>query len=271
MRTIPNGYINLLFHSPSFFLLLLLWKFSNVYLQSLSICEVEGVAMNSIQLAEINAIFTGVYVVLTLILAGTAIWSFRVGSKQSRDALLSSENYSQEALVTVHEQIAASEQQAREALYNQHKPVVVPTNPLYRKQDGLEMRNAGSGIALNTWGVLTIVSATKVYRFDSTLFLLPERVQAISLVEISNNLDVLFPGKEFHGYSLYPPPDRGSIGTAMRLMLTYNDIFGNRHLGVYDYSGFGWRLVETMKRIEQRLDAYLEEKRSHLSEPTDDQ
>ena len=227
--------------------------------------------MTNIQLAEINAIFTGVYVILTLIIAGAAIWSLRVASKQSREALLASENHSQEAIATVREQIAASEQQARETLYNQHKPIVVPTNPLYRKQDGLEMRNAGSGIALNTWGVLTIVSADKVYRFDSTLFLIPERVQDISLGEIPNSLDVLFPGKEFQGYSLYPPPDRGSIGTAMRLMLTYNDIFGNRHLGVYDYSGFGWRLVETMKRIEQRLDEYLEEKRSHLSELTDNQ
>ena len=223
--------------------------------------------MNSIQLAEINDIFTGVYVFLTLIIAGVAIWSVRVVRKQSRDALLASENYSQEALTTVREQIAASEQQAQEVLYNQHKPIVVPTNPLYRKQDGLEMRNAGSGIALNTWGVLTVISASKLYRFDSTLFLIPERVQAISLEEISNNLDVLFPGREFHGYSLYPSPDRGRVGTAMRLMLTYNDIFGNIHLGVYDYSGFGWRLVETMKRIEQRLDEYLEEKRSHLSEP----
>ena len=227
--------------------------------------------MNSIQLAEINAIFTGVYVILTLIIAGAALWSLRLARQQSRDALLASENHSQEAIATLREQIAASEQQAREALYNQHKPIVVPTNPLYSKQDGLEMRNAGSGIALNTWGVLTIVSANKVYRFDSTLFLIPERVQGISLGEISNSLDVLFPGKEFHGYPIYPPPDRGSIGTAMRLMLTYNDIFGNIQLGVFDYSGFGWRLVETMQRIEQRLDEYLEEKRSHLSEQIDDQ
>ena len=227
--------------------------------------------MNSLQLAEINDIFTGAYVILTLIIAGAVIWSIRVTRQQSGDALLASENHSQQAIATVREQIAASEQQARETLYNQHKPIVVPTNPLYRRQDGLEMRNAGSGIALNTWGVLTVISASKLYRFDSTLFLIPERVQAISLEEISNNLDVLFPGREFHGYSIYPPLDRGSIGTAMRLMLTYNDIFGNRHLGVYDYSGFGWRLVETIQRIEQRLDEHLEEKRSHLSESPDGQ
>jgi hypothetical protein len=105
-----------------------------------------------------------------------------------------------------------------------------------------------------------------MYRFDSTLFLIPERVQNISLGELLNNLDVLFPERKFHEYSLYPPPDTGSIGTAMRLLLTYNDIFGNIYLGVYDYSGFGWRLIETMKRIEQRLDEYLEEKRSQTSQ-----
>ena len=227
--------------------------------------------MNSIQLAEINNIFTGVYVVLTLIIAVVAIRSIRMASKQSRDAILASENHSKEAIATVREQIVASEQQAREALYNQHKPIVVPTSPLYSRQDGLEMRNAGSGIALNTWGVLTVLATNKLYRFDSTLFLIPERVQGISLGDISNNLGVLFPGRDFNGYSIDPAPDRGRIGTAMRLMLTYNDIFGNIYLGVYDYSGFGWRLVETMKRIEQRLDEYLEEKRSHLSEPADDQ
>ena len=227
--------------------------------------------MNSIQLAEINNIFTGVYVVLTLIIAVVAIRSIRMASKQSRDAILASENHSKEAIATVREQIAASEQQAREALYNQHKPIVVPTSPLYTRQDGLEMRNAGSSIALNTWGVLTVVSTNKLYRFDSTLFLIPEKVQDISLGDISNSLDLMFPGREFNSYSIYPPPDMGSIGTAVRLMLTYNDIFGHIYLGVYDYSGFGWRLVETMKRIEQRLDEYLEEKRSHLSEPTDDQ
>ena len=227
--------------------------------------------MNSIQLAEINDILTGVYVVLTLIIAGVAIRSIRMASKQSRDAILASENQSKEAIATVREQIAASEQQAREALYNQHKPIVVPTSPLYTRQDGLEMRNAGSSIALNTWGVLTVVSTNTLYRFDSTLFLIPEKVQDISLGDISNSLDFLFPERQFHGYSLYPPPDTGRIGTDRRLMLTYNDIFGHIYLGVYDYSGFGWRLVETMKRIEQRLDEYLEEKRSHLSEPTDDQ
>lgn len=222
--------------------------------------------MNSIQLGEINNIFTGVYVILTLIIAGVAIWSIRAANKQSRDTILASENNFKEVIATVREQIAASEQQAREALYNQHKPIVVPTNPLYRQQDGLEMRNAGSGIALNTWGILTIISTNTLYRFNSTLFLIPERVQDISLEELSNNLDVLFPGREFRGYSLYPPADRGRIGSAIRLILTYNDIFGNIYLGVYDYSGFGWRLVETMKRIEQRLDEYLEEKRSQTSE-----
>ena len=227
--------------------------------------------MNIIQLAEINDIFTGVYVVLTLIIAGTAIRSIRVASKQSRDAIVASENQSKEAIATVREQIAASEQQAREALYNQHKPIVVPTSPLYSRQDGLEMRNAGSGIALNTWGVLTVVATNKLYRFDSTLFLIPEKVQDISLGDISSTLDFMFPGREFNGYSIDPPPDIGRIGTAVRLMLTYNDIFGNIYFCIYDYSGFGWRLVETMKRIEQRLDEYLEERRSHLSELIDDQ
>src|SRR5437764_5384293 len=104
--------------------------------------------MNSTQLAEINDIFTGVYVVLTLIIARAAIWSIRVTSKQSREAITASEKQSNEAITTVRKQIVASEQQAREALYNQHKPIAVPASPPYTTKDALEIRNAGNGIAL---------------------------------------------------------------------------------------------------------------------------
>src|SRR5258706_6227846 len=130
----------------------LLWNMSGV-LFTKDTNKVGKAEMNSTQLAEINDILTGVYVVLTLIIAGAAIWFIRVTGNQAKVAI-----------ATVREQIAVSEQQAREALFNQHKPIVVPVSHLYTTKDALEMRNAGSGIALNTWGTLTVVSTNKLYR-----------------------------------------------------------------------------------------------------------
>lgn len=208
---------------------------------------------------------TASYVLLTLALA---VIAFRSLSKTqtsldlTRQQIEINKQQSQATIEAVNKQIVASETQAREALYTQHQPIVVPISPLYTRKDALEMRNAGSGIALNTWGILTVVSTNKFYRFGSTHFLIPEKTQETNLLDISKSLDFMFPIREFSGYSIYPPPDMGKIGTDMRLMLTYNDVFGNIYFGVYDYSTFGWRQVEEMKRIEQRLDEYLEEIRS---------
>src|SRR5256885_12252372 len=47
------------------------------------------------------------------------------------------------------------------------------------------------------------------------------------------------------------------------------DIFGNSYLGAYDHSDLGWRQVGEVKRIEQRLDEYLEEKRSQAYQKQD--
>src|SRR5258708_714962 len=188
----------------------LLWNMSGV-LFTKDTNKVGKAEMNSTQLAQINDILTGVYVVLTLIIAGAAIWSIRVVGKQSKVAIAVLTliiagaaiwsirvvgKQSKVAIAIVREQIAVSEQQAREALFNQHKPIVIPVSPPYTTKDALEMRNAGSGIALNTWGTLTVVSTNKLYRLESTHFILPEKQQVIDLLDISYSLDFVFPTKE---------------------------------------------------------------------------
>ncbi len=93
-------------------------------------------------------------------------------AKQSQDAIdavnrqiLASETQSNAAIETMNRQIAASEHQAQEALYNQHKPVIVPVStPASTDADiyTVVFKNKGIGVALNTWGTLTIVGITIV-------------------------------------------------------------------------------------------------------------
>jgi hypothetical protein len=38
-------------------------------------------------------------------------------------------------------------------------------------------------------------------------------------------------------------------------MVTYNDVFKNKYLVVFDYSDeLGWRQIEDVKKVEKRLD-----------------
>ena len=222
----------------------------------------EVVSVITIVLATITVILTGVYVLLTLRIANKTAESVNI----TKDALVASQWESQKAIDAVNRQIAASERQAQEALFNQHKPVVVPTSKM-SGVDWLEMmmQNKGLGVALNTWGIATVKSSEKFYRFGSTYFLVPDKLEKISLTDISNSLDFMFPGREFNGCSIYPMPDTAKLDTDVRLMVTYNDIFENRYIVVFDCSiQLNWRQVGNVKKIEQRLDEYLEEKRSQV-------
>lgn len=218
----------------------------------------------STQVALINDIFTGVYVILTLIIVIFTYQSLKI----TRKALEASKQQSSDAIAAVNEQIQASEQQAREALQNQHKPAIVPTTEMFTVQqqrtDWLEfvMQNKGYGIALNTWGVATNTRIDEVYRFEHTHFLVPDKPEKINLWSMKNSLDFLFPDKTFTNNSIYPEPDSNQEGGGIRLMVTYNDIFGNKYLVIFDSSKlFGWRQIGEAIKINQRLDEYLVEKR----------
>src|SRR5260370_22059116 len=151
-----------------------------------------------------NLILMGVYVGLTLILAGAAIWSvfitrsaLNASSEQSRKALEASENQSKaaieavnkqieaserqtrETIEAVNKQIEASERQAQEALYNQHKPVIVPTYDQIEKEAiegyNVGIQNKGTGVALNAYGVLAIKGLPTIYCSTGLWFLFPDK------------------------------------------------------------------------------------------------
>lgn len=207
-------------------------------------CPTAKVAMDtSTQIALFNDIFTGIYVVLTLVIVIFTYQSLKI----TRKALEANRQQSIEAIAAVNKQILASEQQAKEALQNQHRPVIVPTRAMFRlnqqSSDRLKftMQNKGYGTALNTWGVVIHKRIDDFYRFENTYFLVPDKPEDIDLLSIKNSLDFMFPDKKFNGISIYPEPDSNQEDGA-RLLVTYNDIFDNRYLVIFDTSSlFGWR------------------------------
>lgn len=228
--------------------------------------------MDSTTLALINDIFTGSYVLLTLIIASVAIWSVRVNSKQSNDALeasqqqskaaidavnmqiAASENQAKEALAAIYKQIEASREQAREALYNEHKPVIVPrTTPTTTNTTifSMGLDNKGTGTALNTWGILAMTSPPIKYYFEHIAFLVPN----IEALATFSGGEIQFPYDEFEGHSVYPKNNGNDMPSTFRLMVTYNDAFNNKYLVVFDcVYGLEWRQVDEVKKVKQRLD-----------------
>jgi NACalpha-BTF3-like transcription factor len=94
---------------------------------------------------------TATYVVLTLVLAIIALRSLsktqtsldltrqqiNINKQQSQEALEASERHSQATIEAVNKQIEASERQAKEALFNQHKPVIVPLDRLISNDESI--------------------------------------------------------------------------------------------------------------------------------------
>lgn len=62
---------------------------------------------------------------------------------------------------------------------------------------------------------------------------------------------LIYSSNVFDGIPVFP---EGVFGY-LRLMLTYSDLFNNKYFVVYDYSEeFGWRQLNDVRRVEQRLD-----------------
>jgi hypothetical protein len=211
-------------------------------------------------LTVLSVILTGFYVILTLIIVrktAEAIALTRkqidINKEQSDQATALSEKQSKAATDTVRDQIKASEKQAQEALYNQHKPVIIPVNtPISREATTytMDLQNKGTGVAFNTWGLLTIKGLPLAYHFVQTYFLVPDMETGIGCT----NGDTLYPTNVFENYVIYPPDDASGIHTDLRLMVTYNDAFDNKYLVIFDHSDeFGWRQV-ALQRVDKRLD-----------------
>lgn len=227
------------------------------------------------------AAFTGVYVVLTLVIVLITGRSFKV----TRDALTANDKQSKAALDAVRDQIVASEKQAQEALYNQHKPIIVPIGGLNSNDAtiwSMQIENWGAGVAFNTWGIITM-KGTPIpniplspalpfrYFFTETHILIPNKPNGVSFrigePQVPFRQQILFTDNMFEGISIYPLQDEKSNSFATsRLMMTYNDVFSNNHMVVFDYNeSFGWRQVGEIKRVSKRLDERVVRKDNGLS------
>jgi hypothetical protein len=143
------------------------------------------------------------YVILTLIIVITAIWSIRLSRKQSQAALEESRSQSQEALKIMNEQIAkneqqanvsleavyeqidSSKQQARDTFYNQIRPIIVCTGQ--PQVTLINMENVGFGVATDVWGMYRVKPTDESPPFSSSfagsMIFLPHEEQAITLLE----------------------------------------------------------------------------------------
>ncbi len=211
-------------------------------------------------IAGVSVLLTFVYVIITFGIFRKTIESLEltrqqinINKQESQVALAASEQQSKATVDAVHEQIAISEKQSREALYNQHKPVVLPLHHHVSNNSQMytmSIVNRGTGVALNSWGILTMRGFPQVHSFIQTYFLIPNVEIQVSL----RHENVQYYTNVYEGYSIYPQDNESDITTSARFMLTYTDAFDNKYLAIFDYSDeFSWRQVE-MKRVEKRLD-----------------
>jgi hypothetical protein len=226
-------------------------------------------------LAGISVLLTGVYVLLTLRIANKTGESVKatqdslvlareqleINKQQSKEAAALSEKQSQAAMQAIREQIQASEKQNREQMENQFKPFVVPVS-MPESGDGvsyrLDMTNQGAGVALNVWGFFTMRNFPLVHYFEDAYVLNPNYRNAYQLI----NREIYYPQNEFAGYPIVLSGDESGIKQILRLLVTYNDIFNNKFLVIFDYNEeFGWQLYE-FTRVEKRLDEVAMKKRS---------
>lgn len=174
-----------------------------------------------------------------------------------REQIRASEQQSQAAIEAVHEQIRASERQAQDTLYNQFKPVVVPLKTFLSPMQTGAVRyseillvNKGPGIALNAWGLLAIKNNPQKQHFMQTYFLVPGGETQIELGEA----DVKYGLSDFEGYRVHPIDGADGLPVYARLMVTYNDVFENKYLSIFDFvNELGWRQI-ALQKVDKRLD-----------------
>jgi type II secretory pathway pseudopilin PulG len=226
----------------------------------------------------LNLVLMGIYVGLTLVLAIVAVASIFISTRLSVKALAASDRQSREAIEAiqrqidasekqtkdtieaVNRQIEASERQAQEALYNQHKPIVISvTNPsshslilrsIGNQHFGLSMTNKGAGVALNVYGIVGLDDFPEILCL-ATAKIIVHDADYPTPFDFKADGKLKYPTNEFEGVTVFP---QGVFGY-LRLMVTYSDLFNNQYLAVFDYSEeFGWRLKDEIKRVEKRLD-----------------
>jgi len=207
-----------------------------------------------------------IYDGLTLILVLVSIVSIIISRQQSQTALKESRKQSQDALGLAREQIEQSKQ-----------PILIPLSALpltaligqldYTHSElPLELKNVGTGVALNIWGVLVPPKSIpqKPYSFSSQAHLLQDK-EFKALFHIGQ-FDYFTEKDKIGVYDLKPSSELTQVAMtnilkyATRLTLTYIDVFGVKHATVYDYThGNEWKVV-AHSRVQHDLEDMYKEK-----------
>lgn len=203
---------------------------------------------------------------------GAAVWLAFVGQRQVK--------MGQQQLAVSQEQV----RQSLEALYDNRRPILVPTSPLPLLENGnrkhfdfqqascpLTVRNVGSGIALNVRAVIhpPKPDGSPSYLTSRQTLWLGIPVDAGESVETETRvgMTVVSGDATIEGEStpstLYAPPEPSMremmlLDTAYivgRLTMTYHDVYGRKHASVFDFTDLGlWECVRVVRDIPKDIE-----------------
>lgn len=187
----------------------------------------------------INDGLQAAYVILTLIIVITTIWSIHMNRKQTQASLEESRRQSKASLDAIYTQIDLSKKQAQETFYNQIKPILICTG---QPQENLvKIENVGFGVATDVWGIYCNPYS---FSFSQSIIVLPNKEVIVTLLADHfkyNSRD------KIEGHSFYPQENHG-ISYQSRMLVTYSDAFNNRYLSIFDYNKeYGWKQVASQK------------------------
>ena len=94
----------------------------------------------------------------------------------------------------------------------------------------------------------------EVLYFTDAIILGNGTTKEVTIYRWTKDSEVVYSQSEFEDYSISPQDEKNGIDPFGRLMVTYNDIFQNKFVVVFDFSReFGWKLVG-FKKVDKRLD-----------------
>ena len=188
---------------------------------------------------------------------------------QARDALIESRSEAFANQKLAQGAINESRSHSLEILHTLNLPILAPRTPLQLRNNDLNwdaqhytvsIKNVGTGVALNIWGVLLPPKKTETVDLPSHYCL---RAHA-PISQADKDIDTFFlleEKKDFSDvmlekqdgtsekYSLCPPSpdlasDSGKYAYVARLTITYTDVFGRKHASIYDHTNqHRWKFV----------------------------
>ncbi len=208
--------------------------------------------------------------VLTLLIVIASFLAIRDNRNQTKTALAEGRTQSQAALALAHEQIEQDKQ-----------PILIPLSPLPLTavvgeldstvpELSVDLMNVGTGVALNIWGVIATPESfsRRPFSFSNEAFLLQSEHRTIKLD--MHRIDFFAEDYKFGEYNLWPSSEltelsQGGTGKklmyAVRLTLTYMDVFGIKHATIYDCTSENkWKFVKHFPIKYDLEDLYKDKK-----------